>query len=84
MKTINDLRKALKPIGYKIKTKSLSFGRYATLVHVETGDELTYNVFTAETLARWQPAFDFFKANAEAIETIAETEEITGFKRFIK
>lgn len=84
MKTLSDLRKAIKPLGYKIKTQSLSFGRYATLVHVETNDALTYNVFNAETLARWQPAFDFFKANAEAIDSIAESEEIKGFKRFIK
>lgn len=84
MKTLNDLRKALKPLGYKIKTQSLSFGRYATLIHIETGDELTYNVFTPETLERWQPAFDFFKANAEAVKTVIESEEIKGFKQFIR
>ncbi len=55
---LSDLRKLVKPLGYKVKTKALNFGRTVTYVHIETGAELTGNVFTTDTIKRWQALFD--------------------------
>jgi hypothetical protein len=59
--TINELRKHLKPLGYKVKTKSYSIGRFVTYVHTATGEELTGNVFSSKTLALWDPLFAALK-----------------------
>ena len=57
--TLKELRKAIKPMGYKIKTKMVSWGRHLTYVHIENGKELTGNVFNSETIKPWQPLFDY-------------------------
>lgn len=59
------LRKELKPLGFTVRTKVFSFGRYATFRHVETGEDLTFNVFTSDQLERWQPLFDWGRQNPE-------------------
>lgn len=33
MKTLNDIRKALKPLGYNVKTKTYSFGRHMSFIN---------------------------------------------------
>jgi len=78
MKTLSELRKELKAIGYKVKTKSMSYGRHATFVHIASDTELTFNVFTAETLETWKPLFDFKKANKESLDIIRKAEQIYG------
>lgn len=78
MDTLNDLRKAIKPLGYKVKTKTLSWGPHATYVHAATGDECTANVFTADTLAKWLPLFDWIKANIEPLRLLREKTGTVG------
>lgn len=80
MNTINDIRKAIKPIGFKVKTQSLSWGRHATYIHIDSGQELSFNVFTPDTLARWKPLIDWIKTNNNALEQIRESSDIRGLK----
>ena len=82
MRTITDLRKALKAIGFGVRTKTNSFGKSATYYHVETGRELKSNVFTAETLLFWKPLFDFRKDNADGLNIVRASEDdiIYGLK----
>ena len=49
--TLADLRRALKPLGYGLRTKRLSWGPHATFERLSDGHGLTYDVFTPETLA---------------------------------
>lgn len=78
MKTIADVRKALKPLGYTVKTQSFSFGRSATYKHIASGSELTGNVFTVETRDKWIALFDWRKANRETLLAIRESEDCSG------
>jgi hypothetical protein len=75
MNTIAELRKALKPLGYGIKTKSLSWGPHATYFRIHDKVELTGNVFTPETLAEWLPLFDWIRKN---VETLRDLRQKTG------
>lgn len=78
MQTIAEVRKALKPIGYGLKTKRTSWGICATFTHLATAQELNSNVFTAETLATWKHLFDWRKANRESLQQVRENEGCTG------
>lgn len=78
METLNDLRKAIKPLGYKVRIKNLSWGPHATYIHADSGDECTANVFTAETLAKWLPLFTWIKANAEPLRLLREKTGTVG------
>ena len=79
MKTLNELRKALKPLGYKVSTKSLSHGKHATY-HTLDGQSLTGNVFTPESLKTWRPLFDWLKEHDADIQELREYEGIYGLK----
>ena len=78
METINDLRKAIKPLGFKVKTQRLSWGPHATYLHAESGQECTANVFTPETLAKWLPLFDWIKVNADSLRILREKTGTVG------
>jgi len=78
MKTINDIRKAIKPIGFNIKTKSLSWGKHATYFHIESKQELSFNVFTPELLEKWKPLFDWRKAHNNELKTVREFTNTIG------
>ena len=78
MQTINDVRKAIKPLGFGLKTKSMSWGKAATYTHLASGAELTGNVFTAETREKWIALFDWRKANREALDVVRKSEVCSG------
>lgn len=78
MKTIQDLRKALKPLGFTIKCKSLSWGYQATYVRKSDGMELCSNVFTPETLAEWRPLLSFVQEKREELTALRNETGIIG------
>jgi hypothetical protein len=78
MEKLNEVRKAIKPLGFGVKTKSTSFGKAATYYHIESGKELSFNVFTPETLATWKPLLDWRKANAQGLKVVRENENCVG------
>ena len=80
MKTIAELRKAIKPLGFKVKTKQLSWGPHATYVHIASGQELTFNVFTPELLERWKPLFDWRDAHGDALNDLYTNTGVVGLR----
>lgn len=78
METLTELRAAIKPLGYKIKTQRLSWGPHATYIHTESDQECTANVFTPETLAKWTPLFDWIKTNADSLRELREKTGTVG------
>lgn len=53
---LQEIRKALREKGFRVQTTRMSFGRSAVLVD-EDGEKCTGNVFTTDTLSKWEPAF---------------------------
>lgn len=80
MKTLAELRKALKLLGFTVKTKRLSWGPHATYVHLASGQELTFNVFTPDLLARWKPLFDWRDAHAKELDELKTTTGTVGLR----
>lgn len=80
MESLADIRKAIKPLGFSVKTKSTSFGKHATYIHKESGQELTFNVFSPELLERWRPLIEWGKAHSKEIDAIRKEESIVGLK----
>ena len=78
MKTINDVRKALRPLGFTVKTLSSSLGRHARYVHISTKRELTGTVFSADSLAFWKPLIEWKTANRETLCKVREQEGLIG------
>lgn len=77
---LKDLRKVLKPLGFTVTTRAASFGRIATYKHLESGELLTYNVFTAEQLAKWRPIINFRNNNQAALKLVRISEDCIGLE----
>ena len=78
MKTISELRKAIKPLGFTVKIRSLSWGPHATYIRISDKAELTNNVFTPESLAGWKPILDFRRDNRAALQALRESTGTYG------
>ncbi len=65
---LKELRKILKPLGFKIKTQTNSFGKFAHLVHIETGKQDTGNVYTKENIAFWRPARELLPVDGNVVD----------------
>lgn len=76
--TLQELRRELRPRGYKVSTKRLSWGRHLTYAHVDSGEKLTGNVFTTEQLKIWQPLFDYLRTIPEDTLLVGDFERIYG------
>jgi hypothetical protein len=77
MKTINELRKQLKVIGFTVKTKSYSHGTHATYESLD-GNKLTYNVFTQDTFPIWKKLFDWKEQHKKELKLLRENTGIIG------
>ena len=69
MEIINEIRKAIKPLGFNVKTKSLSWGQHATYFRIKDKKELP-TIFTSETIKEWQQLIDWRKENNESLKAI--------------
>lgn len=77
MQTINELRKALKPLGFTVKTKAYSHGTHATYESLD-GNKLTYDVFTQETMPIWKKLFIWKEEHRNALKALRENTGIIG------
>lgn len=77
-KELKELRRELKKLGYKVKTQSLSWGRHATYIHVESGEELTFNVAAEEQVKRWKPLHDYLAGVPKDMKLEDNGERIYG------
>jgi hypothetical protein len=77
--SVNEIRKAIKPMGYTLVKSGAVFGKEAyTYKHLESGDKLTYNVFTQELLKRWKPLFDWQDEHAGALRDFQRQVGFSG------
>jgi hypothetical protein len=80
MTTLKEVRAALKPIGYKVKTKRFSEWTSAIFHHIESGEDMNGNVFSPETYEKWKPLMEWKKANADNLVVVANNEKLVGLK----
>lgn len=78
---INQVKRELKELGYKISLKTMSWGVHATFVHSASKDRLDYNVFTGEQLSRWKPLFMYQQSNAEKLSLVRQESGIYGLMK---
>jgi len=78
LRTLSDLRRALKAIGFALKTKAYS--DFTGSTYVRLADKKVFpSVFFGEAdIAQWQPLISFLKENKDAIKAIGKAEGITG------
>jgi len=72
MKTVQDIRRALKPKGYNVKTKTFSFGRSMTFFNNITKKEVP-SIFSTVTLQEWQPLLLWLKEHEVEIQIIKKS-----------
>jgi hypothetical protein len=71
------LKARLKPLGFKVKTKTLSHGKHATFHHTESGQDLTGNAFSPEAAQKWKPLMDVL---GDYDEITHDGEKVYGIK----
>ena len=74
MKTLNDIRKALKTLGFKVRTVTFSWGRQAIYCDAD-GVEMP-SIFTNNSLAKWKPLIDWGRENQEMLTLLGKNEGI--------
>lgn len=74
--TIDELRKELKGLGYKVKLTSMSWGRAATYTDLE-GKEMP-SIATKEVWDKWQTLNGYRLNNADRLKELGINEGITG------
>jgi len=72
MRTVNDIRKALKPLGYNVRTKTFSFGRSMHFINNSTKERYP-SIFTTAELEEWKPLIDWLNDNVEEINAIKKS-----------
>ena len=77
MKTLNELRKALKTINFTVKTKKWSHGTHA-LYETLDGNKLTYNVFSEDTFPLWKALFAWKEEHQAELKILKENTAIIG------
>jgi hypothetical protein len=81
MKTIQDVRKAIAPLGFNIRTTSFSAGKFATWLK---GREKMPSIFTAAELKTWQPLLNWIKNNQVALGDVKRNTGCYGLVQKFK
>ena len=76
--TLEKLKSDIAALGFKMSTKTLSWGPQNTYVHKETKEKLNFNVFTPETIQVWKPLIDYLRDNRESIQALRKETGIYG------
>jgi hypothetical protein len=74
---LSELRKELKAIGFKVTTKSLSFGKYATFTNMD-GHTMPSIFFGEEHRLKWFPLIDYRTVNHERLVELTISDSIRG------
>ena len=79
--TINELRKAIRPLGFSVRTEILAWGPHATYRHDDTDTKMTFNALTPGRWKTWQPLLDHLNAYPDGTRvTTRDGERIRGCK----
>lgn len=79
MKTLADIRKAIKPLGFNIRVISASYGAHAT--YFQSDDKTKSgpgNVLSPTVLTKWKPLFDWRRENQEQLKKLSLESSIYG------
>jgi hypothetical protein len=77
--TLNQLRKELKKIGFTVKTETLSWGRHASIIHLESGLRVSKGgVYSKEQAEAFQPFHEFKEKHLQDFKDVKESEGIYG------
>jgi len=74
---LTELRKELKAIGFKVKTESLSFGKYATFTDMN-GKSLPSIFFGEEHRQVWLPLIEYRTNNNARLVELTKSDYICG------
>ena len=74
---LSELRKELKAIGFKVKTESLSFGKYAIFTNMN-GDKMPSIYFGEEHRQQWLPLIEYRTNNHNRLAELTKSDYITG------
>lgn len=66
--TLQQLRKELKTLGFKVKIKTYSFGK--SLIFTDNDGNESPTIFTKETLEKWSKLVEYKEKNKVAIKKI--------------
>ena len=76
---LNQLRKELKKIGFKLKTETLSWGRHASIIHEESGLRVSKGgVYSKEQAESFQVFHEFKEKHLQDFKDIKESEGLVG------
>jgi hypothetical protein len=77
--TLNQLRKELKKIGFQLKIETLSWGRPANIIHIESGLRVSKGgVYSKEQAEAFQAFHEFKEKHIQDFNDIKESERIVG------
>jgi hypothetical protein len=77
--TLNQLRKELKQIGFQVKTETLSWGKHASIIHIESGLRVSSGgVYSKEQAESFQVFHEFKEKHLQDFKNIKESEGIIG------
>jgi len=80
--TLRTLRKSLEGLGYKVQLRinpySCSGVRYATYVHTDSGERLTFTAASPDVWDKWQPLFGWIRAHSADVYELGEREGVRG------
>ena len=74
--SLNDVRRDLKKLGFKVSIKSFSHGPHA--IFMNSSGEKMPSIFTAESQEEWQPLIDYLK-DLDAPVTDNSGQHVYGF-----
>lgn len=76
VKSLREVRSQIKDLGFKLKIKSMSFGRSAVYTKMD-GREMP-DIFTSDSLQQWQPLVDWQHENNDDLKELRVIEDILG------
>ena len=74
MKTIRQLRKALKALGFKFTVNKMACA--ATYIHIESKEKCVY--YTPATDTKWETLFKFLREYKNEVQQIGKDEGVYG------
>ena len=74
--SIVELRRKLKDIGFKLKIKNYSFGRYAVFTDMNGIENPT--IYTQESIEYWKPLNKFIEEREEELKELCKKDKLYG------
>lgn len=77
MKDITDVRKAIKPLGFRLTSRAYSYGRHVTYTDL-TGKPMPSIFSSQDDLAKWRPLINWKKEHETELKEIRANTGVYG------